>query len=198
MANYTYNENELVLLNDKAVTYALSASKTTKYGVPTIPSQTLFKETYDKLSTDDKSISDFIEDVISADLYQLSGQHECFKATVETSCDAISGLIGSISTDLSNAITSDVKHLDDLQISATQISSKINNLCTEISNDLTAKYSWLSGEANRLCTELSDNVESKFVHKTGDTINGELAIENSLSVKSNARIDGNLVVGTGA
>ena len=107
-------------------------------------------------------------------------------------------MIGSISTDLSNAITSDVKHLDDLQISAVQISSKINNLCTEISNDLTAKYSWLSGEANRLCTELSDNVESKFVHKTGDTINGELAIENSLSVKSNARIDGNLVVGTGA
>ena len=198
MANYTYNENELVLLNDKAVTYALSASKTTKYGVPTIPSQTLFKETYDKLSSDDKSISDFIEDVISADLYQLSGQHEGFKATVETSCDAISNLIGSISTDLSNAITSDVKHLDDLQISATRISSEVNKLCSEISNDLTAKYEWLSGEANRLCTELSDNVESKFVHKTGDTINGELAIENSLSVKSNARIDGNLVVGTGA
>ena len=92
-------------------------------------------------------------------------------------------MIGSISTDLSNAITSDVKHLDDLQISATQISSKINNLCTEISNDLTAKYSWLSGEANRLCTELSDNVESKFVHKAGDSISW-LNVANGLSTTS--------------
>lgn len=198
MANYNYNENELVLLNDKLVANSLSDSTTTKYGVPTIPSQKLFKESYDKLSSDDKSISDFIEDVISADLYKLSGQYEGTKADVEISCNAISSLIGSISTDLSNAITSDVKHLDDLQISAAQISSKINSLCTQISNDLTAKYSWLSGEANRLCTELSDNVESKFVHKTGDIINGELAIENSLSVKSNVKIDGNLVVGTAA
>ena len=198
MANYNYNENELVLLNDKHVANSLTDSISTNYGVPTIPSQKLFKESYDKLSSDDKSISDFIEEVISADLYKLSGQYEGTKADVEISCNAISNLIGSISTDLSNAITSDVKHLDDLQISAVQISSKINSLCTQISNDLTAKYSWLSGEASRLCTELSDNIESKFVHKTGDIINGELAIENSLSVKSNVKIDGNLVVGTAA
>ena len=198
MANYEYNKNELVLLNDKFVSNSLSDSISTNYGVPTIPSQKLFKESYDKLSSDDKSISDIIEDIISADLYKLSGQYEGTKADVEISCNAISSLIGSISTDLSNAITSDVKHLDDLQISAAQISSKINSLCTQISNDLTAKYSWLSGEASRLCTELSDNVESKFVHKTGDIINGELAIENSLSVKSNVEIDGNLVVGTAA
>ena len=198
MANYKYNENELVLLNDKLVANSLTDSTTTKYGVPTIPSQKLFKESYDKLSSDDKSISDFIEDVISADLYKLSGQYEGTKADVEISCNTISNLIGSISTDLSNAITSDIKHLDDLQISATQISSKINSLCIQISNDLTAKYSWLSGEASRLCTELSDNIESKFVHKAGDIINGELAIENSLSVKSNVKIDGNLVVGIAA
>ena len=92
-------------------------------------------------------------------------------------------MIGSISTDLSNAITSDVKHLDDLQISATQISSKINNLCSEISTDLSAKYEWLSGEANRLCTELSDNVESKFVHKAGDSISW-LSVANGLSTTS--------------
>ena len=130
MANYNYNENELVLLNDKLVANSMSDSTTTKYGVPTIPSQKLFKESYDKLSSDDKSISDFIEDVISADLYKLSGQYEGTKADVEISCNAISNLIGSISTDLSNAITSDVMHLDDLQISAVQISSKINSLCT--------------------------------------------------------------------
>ena len=92
-------------------------------------------------------------------------------------------MIGSISADLSNAITSDVKHLDDLQISATQISSKINNLCSEISNDLTTKYSWLSGEASRLCTELSNNVESKFVHKAGDSISW-LSVANGLSTTS--------------
>ena len=183
MANYNYNENELVLLNDKLVANNLSDSTTTKYGVPTIPSQKLFKESYDKLSSDDKSISDFIEDVISADLYKLSGQYEGTKADVEISCNTISNLIGSISADISNAITSDVKHLDDLQISAAQISSKINNLCTQISNDLTAKYSWLSGEANRLCTELSDNVESKFVHKAGDNINW-LSVANGLSTTS--------------
>ena len=180
MENYNYNENELVLLNDKLVANSLSDSTTTKYGVPTIPSQKLFKESYDKLSSDDKSISDFIEDVISADLYKLSGQYEGTKTEVEVSCNAISNLIGSISTDLSNAITADVEHLDDLQISATQISSKINSLCAEISNDLTAKYSWLSGEANRLCTELSDNVESKFVHKAGDNVKW-LSVGSSLS-----------------
>ena len=130
MANYEYNKNELELLNDKLVANSLSDSISTNYGVPTIPSQKLFKESYDKLSSDDKSISDFIEDVISADLYKLSGQYEGTKADVEISCNAISSLIGSISTDLSNAITSDVKHLDDLQISAVQISSKINSLCT--------------------------------------------------------------------
>ena len=129
MANYEYNKDELVLLNDKLVANSLSDSISTNYGVPTIPSQKLFKESYDKLSSDDKSISDFIEDVISADLYKLSGQYEGTKTEVEISCNAISNLIGSISTDLSNAITSDVKHLDDLQISATQISSKINSLC---------------------------------------------------------------------
>lgn len=180
MANYNYNENELVLLNDKLVANSLSDSTTTKYGVPTIPSQKLFKESYDKLSSDDKNISDFIEDVISADLYKLSGQYEGTKTDVEISCNAISSLIGSISADLSNAITSDVKHLDDLQISAEQISSKINSLCTQISNDLTAKYSWLSGEANRLCTELSDNIESKFVHKAGDSVKW-LSVGSSLS-----------------
>ena len=83
MANYNYNKNELVLLNDKLVANSLSDSTTTKYGVPTIPSQKLFKESYDKLSSDDKSISDFIEDVISADLYKLSGQYEGTKADVE-------------------------------------------------------------------------------------------------------------------
>ena len=69
MANYTYNENELVLLNDKTVVSSLTSSISTTFGVPTIPSQKLFKETYDNLSGADKSISDFIETKISADLY---------------------------------------------------------------------------------------------------------------------------------
>ena len=84
MANYyNYNENELVLLNDKHVANSLTDSTITTYGVPTIPSQKLFKESYDKLSSDDKSISDIIEDVISANLYMLSGQYEGTKADVE-------------------------------------------------------------------------------------------------------------------
>ena len=92
-------------------------------------------------------------------------------------------MIGSISTDLSNAITADIKNLGDLQLSVSQISSEVNRLCADISNDLTAKYEWLSGEANRLCTELSDNVESKFVHKAGDSISW-LSVANGLSTTS--------------
>ena len=49
-----------------------------------------------------------------------------------------------------------------IELSASQISAEVNRLCTEISNDLTAKYSWLSGETDRLCTEISDDVVAKY------------------------------------
>ena len=38
------------------------------------------------------------------------------------------------------------------------ISGEVDRLCSEISNDLTAKYSWLSGETGRLCSEISTAV----------------------------------------
>ena len=38
------------------------------------------------------------------------------------------------------------------------ISGEVDRLCSEISNDLTAKYSWLSGETDRLCIAISTAV----------------------------------------
>ena len=53
--------------------------------------------------------------------------------------------------------------IDNLELSTASISSEVNRLCSEISNDLTAKYSWLSGEVasngndiEYLSSELSD------------------------------------------
>ncbi len=180
MANYENKDTEIVLLNDKLIANDLTSSISTDYGVPTIPSHKLFKKAYADLTTADERISNLIEDVISTDLYSLSGKYEATKSAFETSCDAISDLIGSISTDLSNAITSDVKNLDNLQLSASQLSSEVNRLCTEIRDDLTAKYRWLSGETDKLCAAISNDVESKFVHTAGDNI-AWLSVANGLS-----------------
>ena len=59
--------------------------------------------------------------------------------------------------------------IDNLELSAADISSEVNRLCTEISNDLTAKHdklvaddNFISGEANKLCTEISNDLTAKY------------------------------------
>ena len=151
MANYNYNENELVLLNDKLVANNLSDSTTTKYGVPTIPSQKLFKESYDKLSSDDKSISDFIEDVISADLYKLSGQYEGTKADVENIQNLSSSYV-KVSDFKTKLIDNDGKFL-----SSGDFKFEYNDQTHVI---------WLSAGENPLSIDSTDFIKNRIVHHT--------------------------------
>ncbi len=66
-------------------------------------------------------------------------------------------------------------YINDLEISASVISSEVNRLCSEISNDIEAKYSeltsdgnFISAETNRLCTEISNDIEAKYSELTSD------------------------------
>ena len=59
--------------------------------------------------------------------------------------------------------------IDNLELSAADISSEVNRLCTEISNDLTAKYDklvaddgFISAEVGRLCSEISNDLTAKY------------------------------------
>ena len=84
-----------------------------------------------------------------------------------------------------------------IELSASQISTEINRLCTEISNDLTAKYdklvrddSFISAEIGRLCTEISNDIVTKYSKLTSDDnfISGEVdrlcsEISNDLTAK---------------
>ena len=151
MANYKYNENELVLLNDKLVANSLTDSTTTKYGVPTIPSQKLFKESYDKLSSDDKSISDFIEDVISTDLYKLSGQYEGTKADVQNIQNLSSSYV-KVSNFKTTLIDNDGKFL-----SGGDFKFEYNDQTHVI---------WLSAGENPLSIDTTDFIKNRIVHHT--------------------------------
>ena len=169
---YTFDSDDIYFLNDKNIVSAINENAR----INGIPSQVLFKQIYNELSSADKALSD----IISAEFIE-------FKDTVETSCDNISTLIGSVSTDLSNAITTNSKHIDELQLSTEQISGEVSRFCAEISADVKAKYSkltsddnFISAETGRLYAELSDNVENKFVHKEGDNVRW-LSVANGLS-----------------
>ena len=65
--------------------------------------------------------------------------------------------------------------IDNLELSAANISSEVNRLCTEISNDLTTKYeklveddNFISGEVDRLCTEISNDLTTKYEKLSSD------------------------------
>ena len=62
-----------------------------------------------------------------------------------------------------------------IELSASQISTEVNRLCTEISNDVVEKYeklvaadSFISGEVDRLCTEISNDLTSKYEKFSSD------------------------------
>ena len=72
--------------------------------------------------------------------------------------------------------------IDNLELSAADISSEVNRLCTEISNDLTAKYdklvrddSFISAEIGRLCTEISNDLTAKHDKLVAD--DGFISVE---------------------
>lgn len=59
-------------------------------------------------------------------------------------------------------------YAEQIELSASHISSEVNRLCSEISNDLIAKYekltvddSFISGEVGRLCSEISNDLTAK-------------------------------------
>ncbi len=174
---YTFDSDDIYFLNDKNIVSAINENAC----INGIPSQVLFKQIYNELSSADKALSD----IISTEMYgKLSAEFIEFKDTVETSCDNISTLIGSVSTDLSNAITTNSKHIDEVQFSTEQISGEVNKLCSEISTDVETKYSkltadgnFISAETNRLCTEISNDIIDKYNELT--------AVDNSISAKVN-------------
>ena len=89
--------------------------------------------------------------------------------------------------------------IDNLELSAANISSEVNRLCAEISNDLTTKYeklveddNFISGEVDRLCTEISNDLTSKYEKLVEDDsfISSEVnrlcsEISNDLTAKYN-------------
>lgn len=167
---YTKNDtNNIYFLNDRNIATSLND----EIAKNAIPSNELFKEKYNELTTTDNEISVKLEN--------------------------LSGFANTISSDLD---TKTKKALDDAKAYTNDVSSGISVIIddnrtsdkNELSNVLS---SYTNKQVSDLSTSLSNTVEEKFVNVSGDTITGELKVDKVLATElsfGDTNISGNVSI----
>ena len=167
---YTKNDtNNIYFLNDRNIATTLND----EIAKNAIPSNELFKEKYNELTTTDNEISVKLEN--------------------------LSGFANTISSDLD---TKTKKALDDAKVYTNEVSSGISVIIdsnrtsdkNELSNVLS---SYTNKQVGDLSTSLSNTVEEKFVNVSGDTITGELKVDKVLATELSSgdiNISGNVSI----
>ena len=165
---YTKNDtNNIYFLNDRNIATSLND----EIAKNAIPSNELFKEKYNELTTTDNEINGKLEN--------------------------LSGFANTISSDLD---TKTKKALDDAKAYTNEVSSGISVIIdsnrtsdkNELSNVLS---SYTNKQVGDLSTSLSNTIEEKFVNVSGDTITGELKVDKVLATElSSGNISGNVSI----
>ena len=158
-----------------------------------------------------------ISDGISTDVIKLSTEAKECSALLSGVCDSLSSTTSSYYSEFISTSKELSDHIVSVETSAYTISSDVDSRLLELSNTLStyadsislslsttcdsnraddkAELSnTLSTYADSIVSSLSDSlstsINGQFVHLSGDTINGSIAITNSLSVAGYVVIDG--------